>query len=110
MKQSFFYFSSARVPRAAGRSMGRLISMADSPRCVRVCTRREQARADSVQASTGTSAAEAAAEASESAAEAANLVEMETVTEAAAAAAAVEPEPQPAVALDDEPAAGQTNG
>ena len=97
-----------RVPRAAGRSMGRLISMADSPRCVRVCTRREQARADSVQASTGTSAAEAAAEASESAAEAANLVEMETVTEAAAAA--VEPEPQPAVALDDVPAPGQTNG
>ena len=62
--------------------------------------KREQERADTVQASTGSSAAEAAAEASESAAEAANLVEMDTVDATtaaapptAAAAAAAEPEP-----------------
>jgi CO/xanthine dehydrogenase Mo-binding subunit len=71
--------------------------------------RREKARADSVQASTGTSAAAAAAEASESAAEAANLVEMDTETEDP------QPEPEPAQLsindqIDGEPVAGATNG
>ena len=74
-----------------------------------MCIRREKARAESVQASTGASAAAAAAEASESAAEAANLVEMDTLVED------TQPEPEPALQstsgqLDGEPVAGETNG